>query len=153
MRQPFSIRRAIASEREALEALQTRASLSNPGDRAALLANPDAIALPLAQVEAGQVFLAERAGAIIGFAAVLTRADGELELDGLFVDPALWRRGVGSALVDYAADYARKNGAAALHVVGNPHAAGFYAACGFESLGRQKTRFGEGLLLRKMLRP
>ena len=49
------VRRAIASEREALEALQRRASLENRGDRDALLANPDAIELPAANIEGGGV--------------------------------------------------------------------------------------------------
>lgn len=39
----IQIRLALPSEQRALEALQMRASLSNPGDRDALLANPDAI--------------------------------------------------------------------------------------------------------------
>ena len=80
------IRPAILSEQKALEALQLRASLSNAGDREALLANPDAIELPLAQIAAGRVFVAERDGAIVGFAAVLPRNDRETELDGLFVE-------------------------------------------------------------------
>jgi hypothetical protein len=37
------IRSALLSEQKQLEALQLRASLSNEGDRDALLANPDAI--------------------------------------------------------------------------------------------------------------
>jgi hypothetical protein len=37
------IRTALIGEKQQLEALQWRASLNNPGDRAALLANPDAI--------------------------------------------------------------------------------------------------------------
>jgi hypothetical protein len=56
----FLIRRAVASEQKELEDLQLRASLTNPGDRDALLANPDAIELPLAQIAAGGVFVAER---------------------------------------------------------------------------------------------
>ena len=36
-----------------LESLQWRASLGNPGDRDALLANPDAIALMIEQIAAG----------------------------------------------------------------------------------------------------
>jgi len=40
------IRPAVMSERQALEALQRRAALHNPGDGDALLANPDAIELP-----------------------------------------------------------------------------------------------------------
>ena len=68
-----------------LESLQRRASLRNPGDRDALLANPDAIALPLEQITAGCVFVAERDGIVVGFAAVVTRVDGGVELDAVFV--------------------------------------------------------------------
>jgi len=43
------IRTAAVAEQRALEALQLRASLTNDGDREALLANPDAINVPLEQ--------------------------------------------------------------------------------------------------------
>ena len=79
------IRPAVMSERQALEALQRRASLNNPGDRDALLANPDAIELSPDQIAAGHVFIAERDGAILGFSAVLPREGPEMDLDGLFV--------------------------------------------------------------------
>lgn len=148
----LSIRTAAASEREALEALQLRASLGNPGDREAVLAHPDAIELPIEQIAAGHVFVAEMDGGIAGFAAVLLRPDGEIELDGLFVEPALQRRGIGRALVACCVAYARERGATSLHVIGNTHAQAFYAACGFVGEGMQKTRFGEGLKLRKDLR-
>jgi len=49
----FLIRQAVASEQKELEELQLRASLTNAGDRDALLAHPDAIELPLAQIAAG----------------------------------------------------------------------------------------------------
>ncbi len=151
MTNPLSIRLAVASERDELEALQLRASLENSGDRDALLANPDAIVLPVEQIVAGQVFVAERDDGIVGFAAVLPRADGETELDGLFVAPDIWRHGIGRTLLDRCVAYALASGSTALHVVGNPHAEAFYAACGFEPIGVQGTRFGPGLLLRKKL--
>ncbi len=145
------VRLAVAAELDALEALQARASLSNPGDRDTLLAHPDAIVLPPEQIAAGQVFVAELAGNIVGFAVVLPRADGEAELDGLFVEPSIWRRGVGRSLVDHCGKIARARGATALHVVGNTHAADFYAACGFEVAGTHRTRFGAGLSMWKIL--
>ena len=145
------IRPALPSERHALEALQRRASLSNPGDREALLANPDAIDLPVEQIDAGLVFVLEAAGSIKGFAAILDREDGNAELDALFVDPDMWRQGFGRSLVDYCATTAHGRGAAALHVVGNPHAERFYTACGFELVGTADTRFGIGLLMRRSL--
>jgi GNAT superfamily N-acetyltransferase len=148
-----SIRVAEASERIALEALQTRASLANPGDRQALLANPDAIALPVEQIQAGYVFVAEVDGELAGFAAILPRQDGDMDLDGLFVEPERWRQGIGKRLVEHCTGVAKIMGSRVLHVVGNPHAEVFYARCGFERFGTAETRFGSASLLRKGLRP
>lgn len=111
MMNKLSIRTARLGELSFLEALQLRASLANVGDREALLANPDAIALPPEQIKAGQVFVAERDGVVIGFAAVLPRDDGDLELDGLFVEPDIWRSGIGRSLVDRCCAHARGFGA------------------------------------------
>lgn len=143
-----TIRTARADERGALEELQRRASLANPGDREAILAHPEAIAIPPRQVYDGQVFVAESEGRLLGFSAVLDREDGQTELDGLFVEPTLWRSGVGRLLVDRAKDYGRQRSASWLLVVGNPHAEGFYEACGFVTYGSFQTQFGPGLLMR-----
>lgn len=146
------IRTALVSEQRPLEALQRRASLNNPGDREALLANPDAIELPLEQLERGSVFVAEVAGVLAGFAAVVPCDDGGAELDALFVEPDMWRHGLGRLLVEHCARVAYALGSVALRVVGNPHAEGFYVACGFVVVGTTQTRFGPGLLMRKQLR-
>lgn len=145
------IRPALQTERSSLEALQWRASLANSGDRDSLLANPDAIALPVEQIADGHVFVAQRDGVIVGFAAVLPRPDGNAELDALFVEPSLWKRGVGRLLVEHCADVARERASRILHVVGNPHAEGFYVACGFRSSGAVETRFGAGLAMQRGL--
>ena len=147
----FLIRRALISEQKELEALQWRASLTNAGDRDALLAHPDAIELPIDQIAAGAVFVSERNGAIAGFAALLPRPDGDVELDALFVDPDVRRCGVGRSLVDHCVQIVRAQGSAALCVIGNPHAYDFYSACGFEVVGTIQTRFGSGLLMKKMI--
>ena len=134
-----------------LESLQRRASRSNPGDRNAILANPDAIALPMEQIAAGCVFVAEVDGGVAGFAAVAPRPDDGAELDALFVEPHLWKRGIGRLLVDHVAEVARTRAATFLHVIGNPHAEGFYLACGFRVTGTVDTRFGVGLAMRRPL--
>lgn len=54
-----TLRSALISEKTALEALQWRASLNNPGDREALLRHADAIEIPLEQLAGGLVFVAE----------------------------------------------------------------------------------------------
>jgi len=145
------IRSAVVPEQKELEDLQMRASLTNAGDRDALLAHPDAIELPLTQIAAGSVFVAEWNGAIVGFAAVEPREDGESELDALFVDPNMRRRGIARALIEHCAEVARARKSAALCVIGNPHAKDFYAACGFKMIGTTETRFGTGLLMRMVV--
>ena len=147
----ITIRRAVAAEQKALVALQWRASLSNPGDRDALLAHPEAIELPLQQIEAGGVFVAEVAGIVKGYAAICTRDDGDVELDALFVEPDAWRQGIGLALVEHAFYLAKVMGAQSIHVIGNPHAEGFYLSSGFQLLGTREMRFGIGLLLKRDL--
>ena len=145
------IRSAEPTEQKQLEDLQRRASLNNPGDREVLLAHPDAIELPLEQIVTGGVFVSESAGAITGFAAILPRSDGDTDLDGLFVDPVMQRRGIGRALVEHCAGAARSRGSSALYVIGNPHAEHFYLSCGFNIIGTSETQFGTGLLMRLSL--
>ena len=137
------IRAASRDEREALESLQRRASLALPEYRDQLTANPDAIHLPLEQIAGGHVLVAEIGEALAGFAVVLP-GDDRAELDGLFVEPELWQRGVGAALVRAATHEARRMGLA-LTVVANPGARGFYEKCGFSAEGEVETRFGPAL--------
>ena len=149
----ITIRTAVPSEKAALERLQLRASLTNEGDREALLANPDAIDLPIAQIASGNVFVLEMSGRIAGFAALESRPDGDVDLDSLFTEPDLRRRGVGRALVEHCAQVALTRGCRALHVIGNPHAEAFYLSCGFETIGSSETRFGPALLMKRSLLP
>ena len=138
-----AIRLARADERQQLEDLQRRASLALGEYNEQLEAHPDAIELPLEQIGQGNVFVAELDDRIVGFAALLI--DGDLaELDGLFVEPAHWRRGVGAALVEVAVHEARRQGLAMM-VVANPSAQAFYERCGFTVEGGAETRFGPAL--------
>ena len=133
------IRLAQAGERQQLEDLQRRASLALPDYREQLTAHPDAIGLPSEQIELGQVIVAELDGRMAGFAAVV-----ENELDGLFVEPDLWRHGIGSALIEAATHQARRDGLALL-VIASPTAREFYESCGFSVEGEAATRFGPAL--------
>jgi len=145
------VRLARCSEQRSLEDLQRRASLMWDAYRAALLAHPDAIELPLEQITGGRVLVAEQHGTMLGFCVVLPGADGDAELDGLFVEPAQGRQGIGRLLVRAAERLARADGAGVLTVVAAPEARGFYEACGFEPVGAQATRFGMALSMRKRL--
>jgi len=139
----LTLRLAVPEEHDDLEELQRRASLELPEYRDQLIANPDAIYLPQGQIANGQVIVAELDGEVAGFAAVVGG-----ELDGLFVEPDLWGRGVGRALVDAATHEARKRGLT-LKVIANPRARRFYEHCGFSLEGEVQTRFGPGLRMTK----
>lgn len=137
------IRLARPDERDELEALQRRASLALGEYNEQLEAEPDAVHLPIEQIERGQVIVADLGDRTAGFAAVLVDED-HAELDGLFVEPALWKRGIGSALVDVAVHEARRQGLAMM-VIANPSARPFYEKCGFKWEGEATTRFGPAL--------
>ena len=134
-----ALRLARPEERDELEELQRRASLELEEFKKQLLANPDAIHLPPAQIANGQVIVAELDGEVAGFAALIGG-----ELDGLFVEPELWRRGIGRALIDAAAHEARRKGLT-LTVIANPSARLFYESCGLTIEGETLTRFGPAL--------
>ena len=143
-----SIRLAVPAEHQALGALMMRASMADQGDHEALLARADEVSLPIGQISASQVFVAELGGGLVGFASVVFRQDGDIELDGLFIEPEVWNSGVGRLLVAECGKFARNVGAHALRITGNPGAEKFYIACGFEILGIAKTPFGPGLRMR-----
>jgi GNAT superfamily N-acetyltransferase len=135
----LTLRLATMEEHGELEGLLRRASLELPEYRDQLIANPDAMHLPPAQIANGQVIVAQIDQHIVGFAAVVGG-----ELDGLFVEPDLWGQGVGRNLVDAATHEARRKGLA-LKVTANPRARIFYESCGFSYEGEEQTRFGPGL--------
>src|SRR5262249_56254402 len=81
----------------ALREVYRRSSLSNDGDRANLLAHPDALELSDLSVREGRTRTAVADDRIAGFATWLRTGD-RIELEDLFVDPEWMRRGAGPAL-------------------------------------------------------
>jgi GNAT superfamily N-acetyltransferase len=75
---------------------------------------------------------------------VLSERD-KAELDGLFVEPELWRHGIGTTLVEAATHEARRRGLSLMTVVAEPAAKEFYERCGFTAEGTAETRFGPAL--------
>lgn len=132
-----------------LEALQRRASLAWEEYRDDLEAHPDAIELPFSMLEAGHVRVADGATRPLGFSVLLPGTDGIAELDGLFVDPAFFRRGIGRALVEDAVVRARDRSWHRIEVTANPRAVEFYVKLGFSDDGVVGTRFGAGLRMHR----
>ncbi len=117
----------------------------------------------LAQPPPGwQTLVAERAGTVIGFAAVgPSRNERRIgELYAIYVDPAVWSEGAGRSLIAAAeAELARSYDVATLWVLTlNARARRFYALAGWEPDGATQVqdRFAipvEELRYRKQLRP
>jgi len=142
------IRDAAPTEASELQALQRRSSDIWEEYREQLAAHPDAIELPQAFIDNGWVRVAvDAVGTPIGFSVVLPSHGGTHELDGLFVEPAQMRRGVGRALIEDAAARARSRGAVAIEVTAGP-AQPFYERLGFTTIGRVRTRFAPATRMR-----
>jgi len=144
------IRQARPDEREHLIELQRRASLMWEEDRPFLLEHPKAIDLPADQIGEGHVFVWDEEGAVLGFAVILPRDDGDAELDGVFVEPDRWGEGIGRRLVDHVLAVARERGEISVNLVANLRSAGFYERCGFLGLEEVETPSGRGMV---MVRP
>jgi GNAT superfamily N-acetyltransferase len=113
-----SVRFAVIADAPALRELFRRSSLSNEGDRANLLAHPDALALSDLPIEENRVRVAVVEDRIVGFATVLVT--GQVgELDDLFVDPIWMEQGVGRILVSDAIANARDCGLTRIEVTAN----------------------------------
>lgn len=143
----MKLRIATPADGAALNRIKREASLVADEYRQALLAHPDLLRVPEDQLRAGAVLLAEHGRDIVGFAAVGRREDG-IELEGLFVAPSHWRRGVGRRLVQGAATEFGGDAPVAVHVVASPDAVAFYQACGFDVVSDTTTRFGPAIVMR-----
>lgn len=138
----IAIRHAEGADLDSVRSLYRRSSLSNAGDRATLLAHPDALELSGDAIGQRRTRVATDVdGRIVGFVTV---ADGPgfLELEDLFVDPDWMRRGVGAALVGDVVAKARRAGIGRIEVTANQHAMAFYRHAGFVYDHDVETRFG-----------
>src|SRR4051794_20178855 len=138
----ISIRTATAADHDEVGEVRRRSSLSNEGDRANLLANPETLVLDGAALHEGLARVAVGDDHVRGF-TVTSSDDDALELEQLFVDPDWMRRGVGRALIADVVAAARQRGLTRISVTANVHALAFYEAVGFVVDGTVSTRFGE----------
>ena len=141
----FRLRDATSDDLPRLEEVFRQSSLSNEGDRAALVDHPEALVFSAASLSGGRVRVATiELDLIVGFATTVT-GDGFVELVDLFTDPDWMRRGVATALIDDVVAFATAIGVSRVSVIGNPHATQFYQQAGFVTAGRVGTDFGPGL--------
>ena len=148
----FRIRWSTPADLSALTDVFARASLSNEGDREALLVHPEALVLEGDGIAEGLTRVATNGDDIVGFATVVL-VDGVLDLQDLFVDPDWMRQGIGRHLVQDAAAIAEQRGFEAIAVTANPHAFFFYDALGFVADGEIQTAFGPGQRMHRAVGP
>jgi GNAT superfamily N-acetyltransferase len=91
----------------------------------------------LAPIERGDLFVVERAARIVGFGEATPGA-----IVACYVDPAFVRRGVGSVIMAYALERARRGHNAPIRVESTLNAAAFYARFGFREITRSTLRRG-----------
>jgi ribosomal protein S18 acetylase RimI-like enzyme len=141
-----SIRAGKPSDAPRLRDIHWRASLTNEGDRDAVLAAGREAIVPeaLGREEQARVATTDD-GTIVGFATTLL-VDGVYELEDLFTDPEWRRQGVATALIRDAVEQARLNGVRRIEVTGNQHALAFYESVGFVRVGKVATPFGSTAL-------
>jgi N-acetylglutamate synthase-like GNAT family acetyltransferase len=87
------------------------------------------LTLTAADIKTSQVQVAQRDAGVVGVAQIVSR--GALaELAKLFVEPTCLHGGVGRALLTWAVDTARRNGARTMIIESDPDAVGFYQRMG-----------------------
>jgi ribosomal-protein-alanine N-acetyltransferase len=126
---PISVRRASAADLDAIMAIE-EASFRAPWPREAMLEE-------IAKHQWSVVLVAERDGAIVGFAVYWVVAD-ERHLQNLATAAPFRRRGVGDALVRHVVEEAARGGAqfVILEVrASNEAAKRLYAGYGFKPIG------------------
>ena len=102
------------------------------------IADPSAVRSRLGGPER-RIFIASQGDDVVGFAATRRLADTVIELAGIMVLPSLTGRGIGTPLVEAAAEQARAQGFETMTVsteTQNEAAIAFYEARGFVGSGR-----------------
>ena len=143
----YTIRPARADDQPALLAIVWKTVMASDRDREMLLAHPEAVQVPVDQLTPATACVADAGLTPAVFAIVLPMADGDAELDGLFVDPAMQRLGIGRRLIERTKELALAMGASTLHVVAADDALAFYRSVGFVETGVTETQFGKAPLM------
>jgi GNAT superfamily N-acetyltransferase len=141
----FRLKDATTADLPRLQEVFRQSSLSNEGDRAALVDHPEALVFSADSLSSGRVRVAIiESDLIVGFATTVTK-DGFVELVDLFTDPDWMRRGVATALINDVVAFASAVDVSRVSVIGNPHATPFYQQAGFVTESHAGSDFSPGL--------
>src|SRR6202162_4106679 len=105
------------------------------------------ITVPLISANCVQV-AQDSTSEVVGVVLVTpTSLQGIAQLDGLFVDPAHWKRGIGRVLFGAAVARAKRIKAGALMITAEPSAEGFYKRMGAIRIGEGPFNFSPETIL------
>lgn len=145
----LTFRLAVPSERQALEDLKRRSSLTQAAHRAFLLTHPEVIDLNEDYITAQATWVAMQGRNIAGFIVLLDKNASLHEIEDLFVEPEFMGAGIGRFLVTSAMKIALTAGAASVEVVASAESRGFYLRCGFQEQGIEPVEFGAAIRMSK----
>ncbi len=136
------VRAATPADRDGLRFFLNRAARDENIDVFDILGFVQDFMLPVAQIDAGQVFVATRAWSIVGVASVVFRHDGEVELDALLIDPLADPDVTGGRLCDLCLAFTRASRARALHTLAKDESEAFLLRSGFQRTGTDELMPG-----------
>lgn len=143
-----AIRRARPAEAAAISALALRSKGHWGYDAAFLESCREDLTVSPQEIAAERVYVAVGSdGTMTGYYSLKPAAEGVVELDALFVDPAAIGQGVGRALWEHAVRTAKAAGYRQLVIQSDPHAEGFYRAMGAVSMGERESSVTPGRFL------
>lgn len=137
------IRPARSAEAEDLTELSLRSKAVWGYDAGFLARCRSIMTVKATAIDSQPHFVAELDGRVAGFYGFEPESEG-IGLDYLFVEPDLLGRGVGRALWLHAVGTARRLGHAALIVVSDPNAEGFYLKMGCRRIGTRPSDLESG---------
>ena len=143
------IRPARVDDAAGLTEIAVRATKHDGYDDGAVSRFMPGLKINLALIAAGLVHVAEdEQGVPRGYVSLRpTGMGGLILLEGIFVDPACSRSGVGTRLFAAAVEHSRKMGGDVILIYSSPHAVGFYARLGAIRIGMTPFVFAPDLQL------
>ena len=149
----YEVRGAKPEEQRELTRLCVRATMHAGYDEAFIDRSMPAFTITLPLISGDFVRVAyDGHNGVVGVVSVTpTALFGIAQLHGLFVDPALWRRGIGRVLFGKAVERAKGMKAGALMVHAEPSAEGFYKRMGAIRIGEGQFYFSPEVILPHLL--
>lgn len=130
----MNIRRALASEAPALSALAFESKAHWGYSAAQMGLWRKALTISGSEIECSETFTVEDNGTLLGFCSLHRKAK-TLKIEHFWVAPKHLRKGVGRVLMAACVDLAGRSGAERIEIDSDPHAEGFYLACGATRVG------------------